>query len=79
VKSNWVKLVSAVIGASALVVMGVLTVALGGEPTGSQNLVQPAMTTGETSTESTAPMELETSVAEPPFTFTTPEGFAVPH
>ncbi len=37
------------------------------------------MNTGATITESTPANAPETSVAKPPFTFTTPEGFAVPH
>lgn len=38
-----------------------------------------SMQTGATVTQSTAPTAPETSMAKPFFTFTTPEGFAVPH
>lgn len=37
------------------------------------------MQTGATVTQSTPATAPETSVATPLFTFTTPEGFAVPH
>jgi hypothetical protein len=80
VKSNKFKLLSAVVGASAVVAMAVLTVVVGQQPqTGTVVSEDPTATIGETVTSTTAPTELETSVATPPFTYTTPPGFAAPH
>jgi hypothetical protein len=81
VKASRFKLVAGVVGASAVVAMAVLTLTVSGGSSGGGMLVSepPDITTGETVTSSTAPLEPETSVATPPFTFTTPSGFAVPH
>jgi hypothetical protein len=80
VKSNKFKLLSAVVGASAVVAMGALTIGVGQQqpPTGTI-VSDPTATIGETVTSTAGQTELETSVATPPFTFTTPPGFAAPH
>lgn len=57
-----VKKLAAVIGASAVVTMGALTVAIRGNEAHAENEFEGA---GETITKSTAPTEIETSVAEP--------------
>ena len=75
-KSSQLKLAAAGIGAGALVAMGALTVVLSDAP-GSIG-EGPEITLGETSTSTTAPTTVETSVATPPVTATTPEGFATP-
>ncbi|OBK76038.1 hypothetical protein [Mycobacterium sp. 1274761.0] len=70
------KLASAAVGASAVVAMGALTVALSGEVTGSASVVsEPRMTLGETSTVEKAAKSPETSVAVPEVTAEPPEGF----
>ena len=69
------KLVSATVGASAVVAMGMLTAALS-EDSGSAGVVsQPEMTLGETSTIEKAATEVETSVAVPEVTAEVPDGF----
>jgi hypothetical protein len=81
VKSNQVKKLSAVIGASAAAAMGVAGVALSEAPAGPGNftvLSEPDITTGETVTTTTGQTEIPTSVAEPPVTATTPEGMIPP-
>jgi hypothetical protein len=71
-----VKLLSAVIGGSAVVAMGALAVAFNAE-TGNAVVSDPStpvttMTTAQTSTEaSVAPTTLETPMATPPVTATT--------
>jgi hypothetical protein len=78
VKSRQLKLVSAGIGASAVVAMTALGVALAKAPSGTSNISEPEITTGETVTTTTGQTEIPTSVAEPPVTATPPEGFAMP-
>jgi hypothetical protein len=73
------KVVSAGLGVSAVVAMGALGVWASQAPAGGQMWSEPEMTTGQTVTETTPGDAPETSEATPPFTFTTPEGFAVPH
>ncbi|MHC9294027.1 hypothetical protein ACRCUN_16320 [Mycobacterium sp. LTG2003] len=73
------KTVSAGIGLTAAGALAVLGVLMSQSPAGTQNWSQAPMETGATVTQSTPATEPETSVAKPPFTFTTPEGFAVPH
>jgi hypothetical protein len=80
VKSNKFKLLSGVVGASAVVTMVALTVAVGQQPEEGRVVSEdPTATIGETVTSTAGQTELETSVATPPFTFTTPPGFAAPH
>ena len=76
---NQFKAISAGIGLTAAVAMGTLGVLATGASAGRQVWSEPEMTTGETVTRSTDGGAPETSVATPPVTFTTPEGFAVPH
>jgi len=76
VKSSQVKLAAAGIGAGALISMGALSVVLSDAPGSISE--GPEITLGETSTSTTAPSEVETSIATPPVTATTPEGFATP-
>ena len=78
-----VKVVSAVIGASAVVTMGALGVILGdvssAEPAQVIGAVAP-QATEQTVTTTTPPPVPETSVASPSVTATTPSGFApAPH
>ncbi|OBA98942.1 hypothetical protein A5662_15885 [Mycobacteriaceae bacterium 1482268.1] len=74
--SRKLKLVSAAVGASAVVAMGTLTFALSSEDSGSATVVSgPEMTLGETSTIEKAKKEPETSVAVPEVTAEPPEGF----
>jgi hypothetical protein len=73
--SRKMKLVSATVGASAVVAMGVLTAGLS-EDSGSATVVSnPEMTLGETSTLEKAATEVETSVAVPEVTAEVPDGF----
>ena len=72
-KSSQFKLVAAGVGASALVAMGTLTVVLSAAP-GTLG-EGPEITLGETTTSTTAPAELATSVAIPEVTASVPEGF----
>lgn len=61
-----VKLLSAVIGGSALVAMGALAVAINPQPTARPAFVSSGgMSTGVTVTTTTPPATLETSVASP--------------
>ncbi|WP_245839784.1 hypothetical protein [Mycobacterium aquaticum] len=73
------KTVSAGVGLAAVVAMGAVGLLASGASGGLQMQSQPEMTTGQTVTQTTAEKSPATSVATPPFTFTTPEGFAVPH
>jgi hypothetical protein len=76
VKSSQLKLVAAGIGAGALVAMGTLTVVLSDAPgTVGEG---PEVTLGETTTSTTAPAELATSVASPTLTAHLPEGMTPP-
>jgi hypothetical protein len=62
-----VKLLSAVIGGSALVAMGALAVAINPQPTAGPAFVSSGgMSTGVTVTTTTPPAALETSFAVPP-------------
>ena len=74
VRQGRVKVFAAVIGGSAVVAMGALSVALydeqasgasGGVATGA-TVIQGSMTMGETATTTTPPAAPETSVAVPP-------------
>ncbi|MBU8811439.1 hypothetical protein KL953_21395 [Mycolicibacterium goodii] len=73
------KIVSGIAGLSAVVAMGALGVVAGHAPDHGPDYAMGSMQTGATVTQSTAPTAPETSMAKPFFTFTTPEGFAVPH
>ncbi len=73
--SRKMKLVSATVGASAVVAMGALTAGLS-EDGGSAVVVSSTeMTLGETSTIEKAATEVETSVAVPEVTAEPPDGF----
>jgi hypothetical protein len=76
VKTSQLKLVAAGTGAAALVAMGALTVVFSDAP-GSIGQ-GPEITLGETTTSTTAPAELATSIASPTLTAHTPDGFAKP-
>jgi hypothetical protein len=82
-RSQRFKKLSAVAGASAFVAMVLLGVgfAQNQASTGTANTgtASPGATLGETATTTTPPAEPVTSKATPPFTFTTPSGFAAPH
>jgi hypothetical protein len=68
------------VGAGAVVAMGALSLTLSSDQIGTATTVSgPSATLGETVTTTTPPSQPETSEATPPFTFTTPSGFAVPH
>jgi hypothetical protein len=73
VKSSQLKLVAAGVGAGALVAMGTLTVVFSAAPGTLGD--GPEITLGETTTSTTAPAELATSVAVPEVTASVPEGF----
>jgi hypothetical protein len=74
VRSKQLKMVAAGIGVGAVVVMAALGVALSEGPAASV-ISEPEPTIGETVTSTTAPTEIETSVATPTVTASTPEGF----
>jgi hypothetical protein len=74
VKPSQLKLVAAGIGAGALVAMGTLTVVFSDAP-GTVG-AGPEITLGETTTSTTAPAELATSIASPTVTASVPEGFS---
>jgi hypothetical protein len=79
VKSSQLKLMAAGIGAGALVAMGTLTVVFSDAPGRTGTLGDgPVMTLGETTTSTTAPAELATSVASPTLTAHLPEGMTPP-
>ena len=69
------KLVSAAIGASAVVAMGALTAVLSDEGGSSDVVTMTEMTLGETSTIEKAATEIETTVAVPEVTAEPPDGF----
>jgi hypothetical protein len=72
------KLLAAVAGVGALITMGAVTMALGGEPGAPANVVsQPEPTLGQTVTTTTPPPAPETSIASPTVTASTPEGFGM--
>jgi multidrug efflux pump subunit AcrA (membrane-fusion protein) len=60
-----VKMLSAVIGGSALVAMGALSMAFGQEPTGTDTIAKSTMSVGATSTQTTPPTVEATSRAVP--------------
>jgi hypothetical protein len=79
VKSSQLKLMAAAIGAGAVVAMGALTVVFSDAPGRTGILGDgPEVTLGETTTSTTAPAELATSVASPTVTAHLPDGFAEP-
>jgi hypothetical protein len=67
-KSKQFKLVSAGIGAGAVIAMGALGAAFTGTSGNTQNVLQPEITLGETTTSTTAPTEVPIPVAEPEVT-----------
>ncbi len=79
-RSKQIKMLSAVVGAGAFAAMAVLTVGVGHDQPGTRTFMSVSgATLGETATTTTPPAEPVTSKAVPPFTFTTPPGFAAPH
>ena len=83
VRQGRVKVFAAVMGGSAVVAMGALSMALheeqasgasGGVATGA-TFIQGSMTMGDTATTTTPPAAPVTSIATPPMTATTPAGF----
>ena len=79
-QSQRFKVLAAMVGAGAVVAMGALSLTLGQHGFGPATTVsEPTATLGETVTTTTPPPQPVTSLATPPFTFTTPSGFAAPH
>jgi hypothetical protein len=79
VNSKHIKLISATLGAGAVLAMGGLTMAVSDVSAAGPEFfpAAPEITTGETATETTAPESPETSVAVPPITtppYTIPTG-----
>ena len=83
VRQGRVKVFAAVMGGSAVVAMGALSLALheeqasgvsGGVATGA-TFIQGSMTMGDTATTTTPPAAPVTSIASPPMTASTPAGF----
>jgi hypothetical protein len=82
VRQPRVKVFAALVGGSAVVAMGALSVALpeeqapgaSGAATGT-TFIQGTMTMGPTATTTTPPAAPVTSIATPPMTATTPAGF----
>jgi hypothetical protein len=71
-----VKFLSAAIGASAVVAMGAVGVAVANEQASTGNVgAVPEATLGATTTPTTPPAAPVTSIATPPMTATTPAGF----
>jgi hypothetical protein len=79
-QSQRFKKLSAIMGASAFVVMVLLGVGFAPRQAdiGTAS-TDPSATLGETATTTTPPEQPVTPKATPPFTFTTPSGFAAPH
>lgn len=74
------KFIAAGLGALGGLATAVIGVGMGGGHIGAQQRVEPpAITTGQTVTETTAPSAPETSEATPTVSATTPPGFATPH
>ncbi|MGV0809668.1 hypothetical protein [Mycolicibacterium setense] len=74
------KRISAGVGVIGGLATAVLGIGMGGGSAGAQQRVEPpAITTGQTITETTAPTAPETSEASPTVSATTPSGFATPH
>jgi hypothetical protein len=79
-RSQRFKKLSAIAGATALVAMVLLGLGFSqNEGATGSDISSPEATLGVTATTTTPPLEPVTSKATPPFTFTTPSGFAVPH
>ena len=76
-KSKQLKLAAAGVGAGAAVTMGVLGITFASSPSSTGILSEPEPTLGETSTESVAPTELETTFVTPPVTAEPPDGFGM--
>lgn len=75
-KSNRFKLMAAGIGAGAAVAMGALGASFAAAPNETGTFSDgPEITLGETSTESVAPTEMETTFVTPPVTADPPDGF----
>jgi hypothetical protein len=72
-QQNSVKLLSAVIAASAVSVTGILALALDQEQAGT--VTGAGMSTGQTTTHSKAPKTMETSVVSPVMKAVRPKGF----
>jgi hypothetical protein len=73
--SQKLKLVSATLGASAVVAMGALTMAFSQDSGPATVVSNPEMTLGQTSTVEKAATSIETSVAAPEVTAEVPDGF----
>lgn len=73
--SRKLKLVSATVGASAVLAMGALTMGLSTDSSEMTVVSDPEMTMGETSTIEKAATEVETSLAVPEVTAEVPCGF----
>ncbi|MCV7110972.1 hypothetical protein [Mycolicibacterium setense] len=74
------KRISAGVGVIGGLATAVIGIGMGGGSAGAQQRVEPpAITTGQTITETTAPTAPETSEASPTVSATTPSGFATPH
>ena len=70
------KVLSAIIGASAVATMGALSLAVSAEQADSDTAVSgPGMTLGETTTRTESPPAPETSIATPPVKATPPDGY----
>jgi hypothetical protein len=73
--SQKLKLVSATVGASAVLVMGALTMALSTDSASTTVVSDPELTLGETSTVEKAASTPETTFAAPEVTAEVPDGF----
>lgn len=74
------KFIAAGLGTIGGLATAVIGVGMAGADTGAPQRVEPpAITTGQTVTETTAPTAPETSEATPTVSATTPSGFATPH
>jgi hypothetical protein len=70
------KVLSAIIGASAVATMGALALTVSGEHAESGTAASsPGMTLGETATRTASPSAPETSIATPPVKATPPDGY----
>jgi hypothetical protein len=79
-RSQQFKKLSAMMGAAAFIVMAALSVGVAQNRQGTGTIISdPSATLGETATTTTPPPQPATPRATPPFTFTTPSGFATPH
>ncbi len=74
------KFIAAGVGAVGGLATALLGAGLGGVNTAAEQRVEPpAITTGQTVTETTVPTAPATTRAEPTVSATTPPGFATPH